>query len=139
MIPVRRTKTQTALFIFGVALILVGILGFIPGFSLPTNHMGMDHGSDNLLLGVFLVGAIHNVVHLITGAIAIYCSRRHFWAVRYFQISAVVYALVAVVGFVSGSFLGLFYVNGADHLLHLGIAAFSAVFGFADRKLTPTK
>ena len=48
---------------FGVVYLAVGVLGFVPGITVPTDHPG--HG---LLLGIFAVNTLHNLVHLIAGA-----------------------------------------------------------------------
>lgn len=50
-------------FVLGVAYLLVGVLGFVPGASRPTERPGQD-----LLLGVFAVNGSLNVVHLAAGA-----------------------------------------------------------------------
>ena len=110
--------------VFGGVLLLVGILGFIPGITTD----------DGMLLGIFHVNALHNVIHLVTGAAAIYCGMQSGSAARtFFQVFGVVYALVAVLGFVYGddAILGLVASNMADTWLHVVIAAASLFFGFA--------
>lgn len=116
---------KTAL-VFGIVLFLVGVLGFIPALT-PKDDMGMP-----LLLGLFMVGALHNVIHLATGAAGILTgSMSNLAAKRYFQIFGIVYAVVTIVGFIQGdTVLGLIHVNLADNLLHLAIAVFSLYMGF---------
>jgi hypothetical protein len=106
---------------FGVILLLVGVLGFVPGIT-----------TDGLLLGIFQVDTIHNVIHLLSGAIALWAGMTSMSAAKmYFQIFGVVYALVTVLGFVAGgSILGLFAVNMADNLLHVVIAVVALWAGF---------
>ncbi|HEV2124120.1 MAG TPA: DUF4383 domain-containing protein [Chloroflexota bacterium] len=48
---------------FGVFYLAIGVLGFIPGITVATEHPG--HG---LLLGIFAVNTLHNLVHLVAGA-----------------------------------------------------------------------
>jgi hypothetical protein len=48
---------------FGVVYLAVGVLGFVPGITVPSDHPG--HG---LLLGIFAVNTLHNLVHLLAGA-----------------------------------------------------------------------
>jgi hypothetical protein len=61
---------------FGVVYLLIGILGFVPAVVVPTEIAGQG-----LLLGIFAVNAIHNVAHLILGALMLYAgsSAARFW------------------------------------------------------------
>jgi hypothetical protein len=114
---------KTAAIIFGIIFLLVGLLGFIP--AVAPNHM---------LLGIFHVNPAHNVVHLLSGAVALACGLAGIGAARlYFRIFGVVYGLVAVLGFVQGDtlLLGLISNNRADVWLHVVIAAASLALGFA--------
>ncbi|MBV9159891.1 MAG: DUF4383 domain-containing protein [Candidatus Kaiserbacteria bacterium] len=107
---------------FGIILTVVGILGFIPGVT----------SADGLLLGIFQVDAIHNIIHLATGIVAILVALGSGAYVNlYFKIFGIVYALVAIVGFVQGStVLGLIGVNMADNVLHVLIAVIALWAGF---------
>ncbi len=106
---------------FGWILLVVGVLGFVPGIT-----------SNNMLLGIFEVDSVHNVIHLLSGAVALWAGMTSLSAAKmYFQIFGVVYALVTVLGFIAaGSILGLFMTNGADNVLHLVIAAVALWAGF---------
>jgi hypothetical protein len=113
---------KTAAIVFGVVFIAVGILGFVPGVT--NNHM---------LLGIFHVNAVHNVVHLLSGAVALATGLMGTNAARiYFRVFGVVYGLVAVLGFVvgDGMILGLISNNAADTWLHVVIAAAALYLGF---------
>ena|SRR5688572_15759263 len=119
---------KSAAIIFGLVFLLVGILGFIP--SVAPNHM---------LLGIFHVNAAHNIVHLLSGVVALVCGLAGPGAARlYFRIFGVVYGLVAVLGFVQGDtlLLGLISNNRADVWLHVVIAVASLVLGFAPARPT---
>lgn len=117
-------NTQKAAKWFGIVFILVGVLGFIPGIT-----------SNGMLLGIFEVDALHNVIHLLSGIIALLCAGSMKGAKTYFKIFGVVYALVTVLGFLgSGSVLGLIMVNGADNVLHLLIAIIALALGFGGPK-----
>lgn len=107
--------------IFGIVLLAVGVLGFVPGVT-----------ADGQLLGIFTVDPLHNVIHLLSGALAIAAVWSAGQYVRlYFQVFGVVYGLVAVLGFVQGdNVLGLIMVNTADNLLHVVIAAVALYAGF---------
>ena len=116
-----RTFTMT----LGVVLLLVGILGFllVPG--------------EGYLLGIFAVNATHNIVHVLSGILAIVAAYGG-WARTYCQAFGVVYLLVAILGFASigggtdhAMLLGLVHTNQADNILHVLLAVPLLYFGFA--------
>ena len=110
--------------VFGWIFLLIGVLGFIPGV---TNDQG-------LLLNIFHVNALHNIVHLLSGAVALYAASVGTKAAKtYFQVFGVVYLLVTVLGFYYGSkdILGLIANNTADNFLHVVIAVIALYAGFA--------
>ena len=93
---------------FGVVFLAIGALGFVPA-AVPGGH----------LLGLFHINALHNIIHLASGAVALWAgltSERN--AKLYFRIFGIVYAAVAVLGFVYGDqpLLGLVANNTADTL-----------------------
>jgi len=76
---------------------------------------------------------MHNLVHLLSGVIALVVGLRSEAASRmYFRAFGVIYGLVAVIGlFVgSGMLLGMAH-NMADAVLHVAIAATALYLGFA--------
>lgn len=118
--------------VFGWVFLLIGILGFVPGVT-----------NDGMLLGIFHVDAIHNIVHLLSGALALYAGMQSGMAAQtYFRIFGVVYALVAILGFVAGDgkVLGIMANNSADNWLHVVIALVALYAGFMakdDMSATP--
>ncbi len=112
---------QKLAWVFGIVLLAVGVLGFVPGVT-----------TSDLLLGIFTVDSLHNIIHILSGALALVAVLYAKEYVRlYFQVFGVVYGVVAVLGFVqSDSVLGLIMVNTADNLLHLVIAASALYAGF---------
>jgi hypothetical protein len=112
--------------IFGVAFIVAGVLGFVPGVTTSDGH----------LLGIFHVNTLHNVIHLASGAIALWVAYASEKAARlYFQIFGVVYALVALLGLLYGNapILELVANNTADTILHAVIAVVALYLGFVGR------
>jgi hypothetical protein len=105
----------------GVLTLVLGVAGFVPSLT-----------PDGKVLGLFLVDPLHNVVHLLTGALALYASKASEQATRtYFKVFGVVYALVTVLGFMTGTGLfGLLPTNGADNLFHLFLAVLFLYYGF---------
>jgi hypothetical protein len=114
---------KTMAVLFGVVFLVVGILGFVPAVT-----------KDQMLLGIFHVNTAHNAVHLLSGVVALFCGMSSLGASRiYFRIFGLVYALVAVLGFLNPGdtmLLGLISNNMADTWLHVGIAAVSLLIGF---------
>lgn len=112
---------QKLAWVFGIVLTAVGILGYVPAIA-----------SGGLLLGIFQVDGLHNVIHILTGVLAIAAAwGAGTYARLYFKVFGVVYGLVTVLGFVQGeTVLGLFMVNAADNFLHLVIAAVALWVGF---------
>lgn len=114
---------RTVAKVFGVVLLLIGILGFVP-MTRPDNH----------LLGIFHVNTLHNIIHLASGAVALWAGSASDVASRtYFRVFGVVYTLVTVLGFVymDKDILGLVANNMADNLLHILIAGSALVLGFS--------
>jgi hypothetical protein len=108
--------------VFGVVFLAVGVLGFVPALT-PDGH----------LLGLFHVNLLHNVVHVASGAVALWAgltSERN--SKLYFQVFGLVYAVVAVLGFVykDQAILGLVANNAADTWLHVVIAVVALYLGF---------
>ena len=109
--------------IFGFVALLIGILGFVPGISSGGSGSGY-------LLGIFAINPLHNMIHIVTGLVAIFAGyyANGSFARMYALVFGLVYALVTVLGFtplvMDGSLLGLIPVNMADNILgkvtHLG-------------------
>ena len=122
-----RTPAQLYSLLFGITLLLVGIVGFIVDASFDA---GADvQGSD---LIVFEVNGWHNLVHIASGAAGIALARRADSA-RLFALGfGAVYLAVTIYGFVDGNdVLTLLPVNTADNFLHLAIALAGIAAGVA--------
>jgi hypothetical protein len=110
--------TKTILYVLGAVITLVGLYGFVGG---------------DLIFGIFAVDLLHNLIHIVTGvallAAAYLGGSTSSMIVKVF---AVIYALVAIGGFVSSgdTFFGVFANNLADDLLHVVIAALLVWIGF---------
>ena len=113
--------------ILGVVLIAVGLIGFIP------NPIAYSEGA------IFPVNAIHNIVHLLTGAVALgiaFGIRGREQQGNALIAFGVVYALVLVLTLVDAELFGLFAdapVNVADHALHAALAIGSIAVGYMAR------
>lgn len=98
----------------GAILVLVGLLGFV----------------NDPILGIFEVNPIHNVVHLLSGAVLLGAAFMNNGtnARITLLVVGVVYAIVAILGFVAPGVLGSIIADDpamslmADNVLHLLLA-----------------
>ena len=116
------TPTQVAAALTGVALVVVGILGLVPGV---TTHYGdlsfAGHDSGAKLLGTFQVSIVQNLVQLLFGVVGLVLARTAEGARRFLTGGGIVYLALWVLGVVgAGDWLP---TNTADNWLHflLGI------------------
>lgn len=123
--------------IAGIIYLLVGIMGFVPGLLHTVDHPGvMIDSFEGNLLGIFPVNLLHNLVHLVVGALGV-ASYRSFNASRNFARGlAIFYGLLAIMGLIPGldTTFGLIPIFGNDVWLHALTALVSAYFGFVDRE-----
>jgi hypothetical protein len=119
--------------LFGIVFLAVGILGFVPGVT-TTGADGMP-----MLLGIFMVNTADSFVHIASGVVFLLASMSGAGAARlWFQIFGLVYAVVAVLGFMTpnGMLLGLISNNPADTWLHVVLAVAMLAIGFGAPKQT---
>src|ERR687886_1494826 len=76
----------------GAAYLLVGVLGFIPGTTVPNG----DKAGQGLLLGIFAVNTIHNLAHLVLGAALVWAATTGDMLRTVSRGLAVVFALLVV-------------------------------------------
>ena len=103
----------------------------VPGVT-TTGPDGMP-----MLLGIFMVNTVHSIVHIASGAVFLIASMSGAGAARlWFQLFGIIYAVVAVLGFMSpnGILLGVISNNPAVTYLHVGLAAAMLLIGFAAPK-----
>ena len=100
--------------LFGVVLLLIGVLGFV------TTGMSMDSDMATApkLLGLFPVNALHNVVHLLFGVWGLLASRTAAGAVQFAKIGGGIYVGLAILGLVAPTTFGLIPIGGNDIWLH---------------------
>ena len=111
---------------FGAFYLLIGVLGFIPGITQPAEDPG--HG---LLLGIFAVNPLHNIVHLVAGAVAAYAGMAApnmtstlMWAL------ATIFALIVPASLVA-PIVEAVPLNAPDTLLHLASALLTGFLAFS--------
>lgn len=116
------TMHRSLAVILGFIFLIVGVLGFFSAFS-----------PGGKLLNIFAVNLEHNVVHLASGILAVLSGLTSRFAARaFFVIFGLVYAVVAVMGFMMGEgmLFNMIAINTADNYLHAVIAAFCLIIGF---------
>ena len=116
-----------AAILFGIVFLAVGILGFVPGVT-TTGADGMP-----MLLGIFMVNAAHSMVHIASGVLFLIAGMAGAGPARlWFRIFGAIYALVAILGFMTpnGMLLGLISNNMADTWLHVVLAVAMLFLGF---------
>lgn len=109
---------------FGATYILVGLLGLLlTGFG---NLL-----SPAATLIVFQVNPLHNLVHILVGALWVVAGFRIPTARAASQAIGAVYLLLGVAGFfIIGTALDLLALNVADNFLHLATALAALYVGF---------
>lgn len=122
--------------IFGVVYLLVGIVGFF-----ITSGVGFA-GTEGKTLIVFEVNPLHNIVHLLIGALLLGAAASSVRASKAANSTVgAVYLLVGVIGlFLVGSSANILALNGADNVLHFGSAILLLAVGLgADRTVATAR
>jgi hypothetical protein len=132
----RLAPVQIAAYVVGVAFLLPGVLGFIPGI---TTHYDMldfaGHESGAKLLGIFGISVLHNIVHLAFGIAGLVFARTFTGARRFLLGSGVIYLLLSIYGLLIDheSAANFVPIDAADNWLHLvlavGMLGLAAVLG----------
>ena len=131
-------NTRTFALIFGIAFILIGASGFVPGLRdttiAPAAGVTMDHGFSHAL-GLFPVNTLHNIVHILFGIWGVMAYKSYGGARTYFRAVAVIYGLLTIMGLVPqlNTTFGLIPLYGNDVWLHALLALIAAYFGWVNR------
>ena len=120
---------------YGVVFLVVGVLGFIPGFlqpppaGAPDLAVGTLYGS---LLALFPVNILHDLTHVAFGVWGLAAYRGATSALMYARGVAIIYAVLAVMGLIPvlNTTFGLIPLFGHDVWLHALLAAGAAYFGW---------
>jgi hypothetical protein len=128
------TNMQKAATAVAATFALVGVLGFIPGVTADYDQMEFaGHESGAMLLGIFQVSVLHNLVHLLFGAIGLLLARSWSGARGFLVGGGAVYLVLWVYGLVVGDREGANFVpvNSADDWLHLALGVAMVGIGLA--------
>ncbi|QIN78411.1 DUF4383 domain-containing protein [Rubrobacter marinus] len=80
---------RTFSLVVGIAFVLLGLLGFVPGIT-------TDEG---LLFGFMGVDALHNAIHLVVGALGVAAYYYAGWARRHCRGLGVLFLLIGTLEF----------------------------------------
>ncbi|MDQ4028532.1 MAG: DUF4383 domain-containing protein [Actinomycetota bacterium] len=127
-----RTPAQLFALIFGSVYLLVGIVGFfVTGFD---NFAEKDPAK----IVVFSVNPLHNVVHILIGAVWIAASRTAAAARAANLGIGIAYLALAIIGLLELNTLGFLANNTADNWLHLVTGLLAVLFGTRAAERTRT-
>jgi hypothetical protein len=113
--------------IFGAVYVLVGLLGFTVTGNVA--FVGPDGG---LLLGIFQVNPLHNIAHLLIGAVLLLGGIAGVRAAKTVNIIiGLAYLLLGIVGFFLVGEANFLALNVPDHFLHLASAVLLLAVGLA--------
>lgn len=128
-----RTPVQLGAVVVSAVFLLVGVLGFIPGATSRFDELGVaGTESGAMLLGIFQVSILHNLVHLLFGAVGLAMARSVLGARRFLVGGGIVYLLLLLYGMLidKESAANIVPLNAADDWLHLGLGAGMVALGF---------
>ena len=137
-----RKNVQKSSLLAGVAVFVVGVLGFIPGITANYGTLAFaGHGSEAMLLGIFQVSVLHNLIHLVSGVAGVLMSRRPLPARNFLIGAGVAYMVLWTVGqfLALDSPVNILPVNSADNWLHLFLGMALIGFGIAFSRDAPAK
>jgi hypothetical protein len=122
--------------IFGAVYLLVGLLGFT-----VTGGVGFVATQGGLLLGLFEVNPLHNIAHLLIGAVLLVAGLSGVRAAKGANTTiGAVYLLLGIVGlFILDSAANILALNGADNGLHFGSAILLLAVGLGAERATRTR
>lgn len=130
-----RSPIQSAALVVGLVLLLVGILGFIPGITANYDELKFaGHNSDAQLLGLFDTSILLNLVYLLLGVAGLALARTYEGARSYLIGGGVIYLALFLYGAIWGadeSSANFIPVNWADNVLNLVLGTGMILAGLA--------
>jgi Domain of unknown function (DUF4383) len=122
-----RSPVQTFSLAFGLLYLIIGFAGFaVTGFD--------DFAAEPVdgTLIIFGLNPLHNIVHILIGAVWAVSSRTHEGAKNVSLVIGAAYALVGILGFFGLlKFLSIDNLADPDNFLHLVTAALAFYFATA--------
>jgi hypothetical protein len=112
-------NAKTAALVLGFVFIIVGALGYVPNPIVGPS-------------GNFVTNTVHNLIHIGSGIVLLLGAYSSLGSSLALKVIGVVYAIVAVLGFLmpGDMMLGMVAMNGADRWLHVALAIVILYAGF---------
>lgn len=129
-----RSPAQTWARLIGFVLLAAGVIGFFYSSAFGTP------GHTDSLFGILEVNGWGNVLHIVTGALALALAGSYSSARSGCILLAVVYAIVAIWGFAlghGGAILSIIPVNVEDNVFHAIVAVASLALGIGTAAVPP--
>lgn len=104
--------------LIGIAFIAAGVAGYMPQFV-----------QNDLLFGYFEANTVHNIVHIVTGVLAIMAATSRSLTKSFFVLFGLIYLVVGGLGYYRDGDLYLMHMNNADNLLHLALGVVLLLIG----------
>jgi hypothetical protein len=114
---------RTVAVVFGAVYVIAGIAGFVIA-------------QDDMIFGLFEVSAVHNIAHIVLGAILLYGSTSTSAAIMATRGVGAVLVVLGLLGFVD-PFTGFLPLGGNDIWLHLVTGAILLAAGFMGESAEP--
>jgi len=130
-------RTQTFSRLYGIAFLVVGLVGIIPGLTPAHDHAGvMIDAESGLVLGLFPVNILHDILHIAFGFWGIAAARSYAAARGYARAVALTFGLLTLMGLfpATRTIFGLMPIYGHDVWLHALLATAATHFGFMHRE-----
>lgn len=121
-----RANVQAAAGYVGVAFLVIGVLGFVPGAVTDYAELNFwEHDSYAQLFDTFQVSILHNVVHLLYGAAGLALARTFAGARWYLIGGGALYLVAWIYGLAvdAGGRANFVPFDRADNWLHFVIGA----------------
>lgn len=122
----RWRAVRIAALVVGVGFLGIGLLGFVPALTVEKPTI-----SGPVLFGLFSASFVHNVIHLLIGALGLLAARRINHSRIFLVGTGVVLSLLWLLAYMLNRKTGAdaLTFTDADYRLHFGIAAVMVVLG----------
>jgi hypothetical protein len=123
------TANRVLTLVLGILFTWVGFFGFFVSLSMTAG-----------ILFVFDVDLIHNLIHLVTGLLALFATFTETtfaeWSRLFNRIFGVIYLILGIAGlfpalYLDGRLLCITHVNAADNVLHIVVGLVACIVGYA--------
>ena len=128
-----RTDVQNAGMGVGIVLMVVGVLGFIPGITARYGElMFLGPDSHAMFLGLFQVSMLLNIVQLVIGATGWAMSRSEMGARRFLMGAGALYIVLSIYGLSVGvdSAANFLSLNMPDNWTHMVLGVLMIACGW---------